>query len=246
MAIETFLIRTMSDTVETDIQRVLTIATELLARYNLPAISFERLRKIADGPFDLFLIPLIFAKEYEKDRSLPFNEAKRGEIRKYALEIAQKHRYDVESPNFIPGIERSLHETKEAGLRNILLTSGGRRYKHEAMERAGIGGYFEEIVDRDQTYYAKEQGIYYLYRKHRPKLMRVVLLSGTASYLKAATNTHGCKVGDTYLEVVPIALATEHSYNDEDTLAGAKPRAIIHSFDELLPALKSMESAPLG
>jgi phosphoglycolate phosphatase-like HAD superfamily hydrolase len=244
MAIETFLMRTMSDTVETDIQRVLTIANEILSRYELPGLSFQRLRKIADGPFDLFLIPLIFANEYQQDRSLPFNETKRAEIRKHALEIAQKHRYDVEPPNFIPGIEKSLQETKEAGLRNILLTTGGRRYKHEAMERAGIGGYFEEIVDRDQTYYAKEQGIYYLYRKHRPKHMRVALLSGTATYLKAGNNAHGCKVGDTYLEVIPIALATERSYNDEETLAAAKPGAIIHSFDEFLPALKKL--APLG
>jgi phosphoglycolate phosphatase-like HAD superfamily hydrolase len=244
MAMETFLMRTMSDTVETDIQRVLTIANELLPRYNLPALSFERLRKIADGPFDLFLIPLIFASEYEKDRSLPFNETKRGEIRKYALEIAQKHRYDVEPPEFIFGIETSLRETREAGLKNVLLTTGGRRYKHEAMERAGIGGYFEEIVDRDQTYYAKEQGIYHLYRTRRPKHMRVVVLSGTATYLRAAQNAHGCKVGDTYLEVIPIALSTEHAYNDEETLAATKPRAIIHGLDELLPALK--EWAPLG
>ena len=244
MAIETFLMRTMSDTVETDIQRVSTIANELLQRYNLPALSFERLRKIADGPFDLFLVPLIFAKEYEGDRSLPFNEAKRGEIRKYALEIAQKHRYDVEPPNFIPGIEKSLQETKEAGLKNVLLTTGGRRYKHEAMERAGIGGYFEEIVDRDETYYAKEQGIYHFYRKHRAKHMRVVLLSGTATYLKAGNNAHGCKVGDTDLEVIPIALATEYAYNDEEVLAAAKPKAIIHSLDELLPALKDL--APLA
>ena len=178
------------------------------------------------------------------DPTLSFNEAKRGEIRKYALEIAKKHRYDVEPPDFISGIEKSLQETRNAGLKNILLTTGGRRYKHEAMEKAGIGGYFEEIIDRDQTYYAKEQGIYSLYRKHRPKHMRVVLLSGTASYLRAGRNAHGCKVGDTYLEVVPIAFATEHSYNDEETLAAASPRAIIHSFDELLPALK--EVAPLG
>ena len=47
MAIDTFLMRTMSDTVETDIRRVMTIANELLPRYNLPPLSFERLRKIA-------------------------------------------------------------------------------------------------------------------------------------------------------------------------------------------------------
>jgi phosphoglycolate phosphatase-like HAD superfamily hydrolase len=244
MAIETFLMRTMSDTVETDIRRVFTIANELLPRYNLPRLSFEQLRKIADGPFDLFLIPLIFADEYEKDRSLRFNEAKRGEIRKYALEIAQKHRFDVEPPDFIPGIEQSLKETQDAGIKNILLTTGGRRYKHEAMEKAGIGGYFDDIVDRDQTYYAKEQGIYYLYRKHRPKHMRVILLSGTATYLKAGHNAHGCKVGDTFLEVIPIALATEHSYNDEETLANASPRAMIHGLGELLPVLKNL--APPG
>ena len=33
MAVETFLVRTMSDTVETDIQRVHVIANEMLPRY---------------------------------------------------------------------------------------------------------------------------------------------------------------------------------------------------------------------
>jgi phosphoglycolate phosphatase-like HAD superfamily hydrolase len=244
MTVETFLVRTMSDTVETDIQRVYVIANEILPRYNLPALSFEQLRKIADGPFDLFLIPLIFAREYEQDRSLPFNEIKRAEIRRHALEIARKHGYDVNPPEFIAGIEKSLQETKAAGLKNILMTTGGRRYKHDAMEKAGIGGYFDEIVDRDETYYAKEQGLYYLYRKHRPKHMRIVVVSGTATYIKAANNAHGCKVGDTYLEVIPIALSTEHSYNDEEMLERARPKALIRSYDELLPKLK--ELAPLG
>ena len=244
MSVETFLVRTMSDTVETDIQRVHVIANEILPRYDLPKLDFERLRKIADGPFDLFLIPVIFAKEYEKDRSLPFNEAKRAEIRRHALEIAQKHGYDVNPPEFLAGIESSLQETKAAGLKNILMTTGGRRYKHEAMEKAGMGGYFEEIIDRDETYYAKEQGFYYLYRKHKPKHMRIVLLSGTASYIRAANNAHGCKVGDTYLEVIPIALSTAQSYNDEETLKAARPRKLIRSYDELLPTVK--ELAPLG
>jgi len=240
MAVETFLLRTMSDTVETDIGRLYVIANEILPRYGLAPLSFEQLRKVADGPFDLFLIPLIFAKEYEKDRNLPFNEAKRVEIRRQALEIAQSHGYDVTPPEFIDGIEKSLKESKEAGLRNILMTTGGRRYKHQAMEKAGIGGYFDEIVDRDETYYAKEQGLYYLYRKHKPAQMRLILLTGTASYLRAGNNAHGCKVGDSYLEVIPIAFSTEHSYNDEQTLIAAQPRGLIHGYDELLPTLKGL------
>lgn len=244
MTVETFLVRTMSDTVETDIQRVHVIANEILPHYRKPALTFEQLRKVADGPFDLFLIPLIWKNEYEKDRTLPFNEAKRVEIRGLALEIARKHGYDVNPPDFISGIEKSLEETKTAGLRNILLTTGGRRYKHQAMEKAGIGGYFEEIVDRDQTYYAKEQGLYYLYRKLKLSHMRIVLFTGTASYLRAANNAHGCRVGDTYLEVVPIALSTAHSYNDEETLKAAKPAALIHGYDELLPVLETV--GPLG
>jgi phosphoglycolate phosphatase-like HAD superfamily hydrolase len=244
MAVETFLMRTMSDTVETDIRRVFTITNELLPQYNLPPLSFERLRQIADGPFDLFLIPLVFAGEYEQDPGLRFNESKRADIRKRALQIAQRHGYDVNPPEFLPEIAESLKETREAGLRNILLTTGGRRYKHDAMEKAGIGGYFEEIIDRDQTYYVKEQGIYYLYRKHRLKHMRVILLSGTASYLKAAHNTHGCRVGDTYLEVIPIALATEYSYNDEETLAAAQPSGVVRNLRELMPLLQKL--APLG
>ncbi len=244
MAAETFLVRTMSDTVETDIQRVHVIANEILPRYGIAPLTFEQLRKVADGPFDLFLIPLIFAKEYENNRDLPFNEAKRVEIRRQALEIAKSHGYDVNPPQFIPGIETSLKETKAAGLRNILMTTGGRRYKHQAMEKAGIGDYFEEIVDREETYYAKEQGLYYLYRKHKPKHMRIVLLTGTATYVKAGNNAHGCKVGDTYLEIVSVALSTEHAYSDEATLKAAQPRVLIHAYDELLPAMEKL--APLG
>ena len=81
MGTETFLVRTMSDTVETDIQRVLTITTEMLPKYGMHPLPFERLRKIADGPFDLFLIPLVFAQEYATNHNLIFNEKKRLEIR---------------------------------------------------------------------------------------------------------------------------------------------------------------------
>lgn len=241
MNTETFLVRTMSDTVETDINRVLIIANEILPRYDLPPLSFEELRKIADGPFDLFLIPLIFRVEFAKDRTLPFNEAKRVEIRRQALEIARKHGFDVNPPDFVPGIEASLRESKEAGLRNILMTTGGRRYKHQAMEKAGIGGFFEEIVDRDETYYAKEQGIYHLYRKHKLPRLRVVLLTGTATYIHAGNNANGCLVGGTELEVVTVALSTEHSYNDETTLRAAGPKMLIHKFDELLPSLADLK-----
>jgi phosphoglycolate phosphatase-like HAD superfamily hydrolase len=241
MTMETLLVRTMSDTVETDIRRVFTIANEILGRYAIAPLSFEQLRKIADGPFDLFLIPLIFARGVEIDRTLPFNEAKRAEIRRHALDIARNHGFDVNPPSFIPGIEESLRETKQDGLRNVLLTTGGRRFKHQAMEKAGLGGYFEEIVDRDQTYYAKEQGLYYLYRTHKAARLRIILLTGTASYIRAGNNADGCKVGGTELEVVTVALSTEHSYNDEQTLHAAAPRALIHHFSELLPNLADLK-----
>jgi phosphoglycolate phosphatase-like HAD superfamily hydrolase len=239
MSIQTFLVRTMSDTVETDIQRVLTISNEILPRYGMQPLTFEQLRKIADGPFDLFLIPLIFDKDYQRDRSLMFNEAKRLEIRTHALEIARKHGFDTQPPSFISGIEESLQATRNAELRNVLMTTGGRRFKHKAMEDYGIGKYFDEIVDRDETYYAKEQGLYYLYRRHKLPRLRIILLTGTASYIRAGNNAHGCKVGDTGLEVCTVGLSTEHSYNDEETLAAAKPQILIHGFDDLLPRLKA-------
>ncbi|MGH7826499.1 MAG: HAD family hydrolase [Candidatus Binatia bacterium] len=238
MAVETFLVRTMSDTVETDIERVFTITNEILPRYAMQPLTFEKLRKIADGPFDLFLVPLIFEQEYTKDRNLMFNEAKRLEIRTHALQIARKHGFDMQPPDFIPGIEESLKATQTAGLRNVLMTTGGRRFKHKAMEDYGIGKYFDEIVDRDETYYAKEQGLYYLYRRHKLPRLRIILVTGTATYLRAGNNAHGCKVGETNLEVCTVALSTEYSYNDEETLAAAKPRILIHGFGELLPRLK--------
>ena len=146
MSMDTFLVRTMSDTVETDIQRVFTITNEILPRYEMPPLSLAELRKIADGPFDLFLIPLIFAKEYQKDRSLPFNEAKRVEIRTHALEIARKHGFDVNPPDFISGIEQSLKSTKEAGLRNVLMTTGG-----QALQASGDGkGWHRGLLRRNR------------------------------------------------------------------------------------------------
>src|ERR1044071_4970591 len=226
----------MSDTVETDIQRVFTIANEILPRYEMPPLSFAELRKIADGPFDLFLIPLIFAKEYQRDRTLPFNEAKRLEIRTHALEIARKHGFDTIAPEFIAGIEQSLQDTQRAGLKNVLMTTGGRRFKHQAMENYGIGKYFDEIVDRDETYYAKEQGVYYLFRKHKLARLRIILLTGTSPYLHAGNNANGCKVGGNELEVITVALANEYSYNDEETLRSAHPKILIHGFSELLAA----------
>jgi phosphoglycolate phosphatase-like HAD superfamily hydrolase len=238
MATETFLVRTMSDTVETDIQRVLTITNEILPRYGLEPLSFARLRTIADGPFDLLLITLIFTQYHQRATGFIFNEARRAEIRAHALEIARKHRFDADPPDFIPGIEASLKETKDAGLRNVLMTTGGRGFKHQAMENYGIGGYFDEIVDRTQTYYEKEQGLYYLYRKHKLPRLRIILLTGTATYIRAGTNVHGCKVGSSHLEVVTVALSTEHSYNDEETLRAVQPKVFIRSFKELLPALK--------
>lgn len=227
----------MSDTVETDIQRVYLIQSELLPRYGIKPLTFEQLRKIADGPFDLFLIPLIFEDEYRKGPFLMFNEAKRQEVRDHALEIARKHHFDADPPGLIPGIGESLRRAREAGLINILMTTGGRRFKHAAMEEHGLGAHFQEIIDRDETYFTKEQGIYYLFRKHGLKEMRVILLSGTASYVKAGNNLEKCRVGGSHLEVITVALSTGFSYNDEETLRAARPKVLIHGLEELVPKL---------
>lgn len=235
----TYLVRTMSDTVETDIQRVRVIAGEILPRYRKKALSFAELRKIADGPFDLFLIPLVFADEYQRDRNIIFNENKRQEIRDHALEIAKRHGFDTTPPTLIPGVEKSLQAAQEAGLVNILMTTGGRRFKHQAMEDHGLGGHFKEIIDRNQTYFNKEQGIYYLFRKENLRSLRVILLSGTSSYIRAGNNLETLTVGGgSRLEVVTVALSTPYAYSDEETLLAAKPKILIHDLDELLPKLR--------
>jgi FMN phosphatase YigB (HAD superfamily) len=237
METKTYLLRTMSDTVETDIQRVHIIANEVLSRYQKPALSWEELRKIADGPFDLFLIPLIFPQEFVKARNVIFNEARRQEIRSHALEIAHKHGFDTQPPELIPGVGDSLRAAEEA----VLLTTGGRRFQHQAMERHGIGTHFHDIIDREQTYFTKEQGIYYFFRKQNLPELRVILLSGTASYIKAGNNLRSCKVGGSELSVRTVGLATSHSYSDEATLAAARPDLLIHSLDEMVPRLRGEE-----
>lgn len=238
MSTRTYLVRTMSDTVETDIQRVHVISNEILARYKKGTLSFERLRKIADGPFDLFLIPLIFEMDYQRNPNIIFNEEKRQEIRDHALEIARRHGFDTRPPDLIPGIEESLRATQEAGLVNILMTTGGRRFKHEAMESHGLGGYFQEIIDRDQTYFTKEQGIYHLFRQHPSGNLRVLLLSGTASYIRAGNNLERCAVGGKHLEVFTVAFSTDFSYNDEETLLEAKPKIVLHDLSRLVHKLR--------
>jgi len=144
----------------------------------------------------------------------------------------------------LPGIEESLRATRDAGLQNVLVTTGGRRFKHEAMEERGLGKYFADIIDREETYFRKEQGIYHLLRRRPDKFLRVILLTGTAAYLKAGNNLERLSVAGKRLEVFTVALATEHSYNDEETLKAAKPAVLIHRYDELLPALKKI--SPLG
>lgn len=238
MTTQKYLVRTMSDTVETDIRRVHVIANEVLDRYRKDPLSFEQLRKIADGPFDLFLIPLVFEKDYSSNPNIVFNERKRQEIRNHALEIARKHGFDTNPPDLIPGVEDSLRAAQKAGLINILMTTGGRRFKHEAMESRGIGGYFQEIIDRDETYFAKEQGIYHLFRKNKHEKLQAILVSGTSSYIKAGNNLERCVVGKNHLEVCTVALATDYSYSDEETLLTVRPKILIHSLEELLPKLK--------
>jgi len=231
------LIRTMSDTIETDIHRVHIIANEILPRYDKPELSFEELRKVADGPFDFFLAPILFAEDYARDPSIIYNEGVRREIRGHALEIARRHGFDVNPPNFIPGVEESLKEARDQGLSNMVLTTSGRRYKHRVMEEHGISEYFEEIIDRDETYFRKEQGIYHLFRKLNRSL-EVILLSGTATYIRAGNNLEFAQVADNDLSVFTVGLATEYSYSDEETLAAAKPKLVIRSLDELMPALR--------
>lgn len=227
----------MSDTVETDIERVHVVSNEVLTRFKKEPLSFRQLRRVADGPFDLFLIPIIFREDFQKNPFIIFNEEKRRAIREHALEIARRHRFDVDPPPLIPGVEASLRETQEAGLANILMTTGGRRFKHEAMEKHGLGKYFDEIVDREETYFTKEQGLYHLFRKNPQKKLDIILLSGTASYIRAGNNLERCAVGGGELSVFTVALSTDCSYNDEETLSAAGPKLLIHSFDELLPKL---------
>ncbi len=238
MTTQRYLVRTMSDTVETDIRRVHVVANEILARYKKEILSFEQLRKIADGPFDLFLIPLIFEGDYRKNPNIVFNEQKRQEIRNHALEIARNHGFDTNPPDLVPGIEDSLRAAQKAGLINILMTTGGRRFKHQAMESRGLGGYFETIIDRDETYFAKEQGIYHLFRQNEHRRLLVILVSGTSAYIKAGNNLEWCTVGGSHLEVSTVALSTEYSYNDEEMLLAARPKILIHDLGELIPKLK--------
>ena len=237
------LMRTMSDTIETDIHRVHVIANEILPRYRKPELSFEELRKVADGPFDFFLAPILFAEDYARDPNIIYNEGVRREIRGHALEIARRHGFDVNPPDFMPGVEASLKQTRDAGLSNMVLTTSGRRYKHRVMEEAGISEYFDEIIDRDETYFRKEQGIYHLFRKLNQNL-EVILLSGTATYIRAGNNLEFAQVAGNDLSLFTVALATEYSYNDEETLAAAKPKLLIKSLDELIPKLREAGVLP--
>lgn len=232
------LLRTMSDTIETDVQRVYTIANEILPRYGKPKLSFEDFRKVADGPFDLFLAPILFEERYRRDPDIIYNEAVRREIRGHAVAIARAHGFDVNPPDLIPGAEESLRAVRAAGLANMVLTTSGRRYKHRVMEEHGISAYFEKIIDRDETYFRKEQGIYHLFRQAGVARLEVILLSGTASYIRAGNNLEAATVGGTDLSVFTVALATEYSYNDEQVLRASGPKLLVTSLDDLLPALK--------
>jgi len=72
----------------------------------------------------------------------------------------------------------------------------------------------------------------------------VILLSGTATYIRAGNNLEFAQVAGNDLSVFTVALATEHSYNDEATLAAAKPKLLIRSLDELFPKLRQAGVLP--
>jgi hypothetical protein len=71
--------------------------------------------------------------------------------------------------------------------------------------------------------------------------LRILLLTGTATYIRAGNNADGCKVGGTELEVVTVALSNQYAYNDEGTLKAAGPKMLIHRYDELLPSLADLK-----
>ena len=146
----------MSDTIETDIHRVHIIANEILPRYHKPKLSFEELRKVADGPFDFFLAPILFEEDYLRDPSIIYNEGVRREIRGHALEIARRH-----GSTSTAGLHSRRRGVIEGG-------PGGGPQQHGAhhqrpalqapgQEEHGISEYFEEIIDRDETYFGRSR-----------------------------------------------------------------------------------------
>ena len=74
----------------------------------------------------------------------------------------------------------------------------------------------------------------------------MILLSGTATYLRAGNNLEFAQVAGSDLSVFTVALATEYSYNDEETLAAAGPKLLIRSLDELFPSLREAGVLPAG
>ena len=221
------LIRTMSDTVETDIRRVYEVCNEALELFQKTQLSFEELRRIADGPLDLFMIPLAFPEKCESDPDIIYDESLRKDLRDILIGAAKKRGYDQNPPDLVPGIEGSLRTTRDMGIKNYLLTTSGGRFRHKATQR--LAKYFDGIINRSQTYYRKEQGIYHLLSETKLEPDQVVILTGTASYIRAAR----------HLGVHTVSLAWEYAYNDETTLRSAKPEEVIHDLQELPVILES-------
>lgn len=221
------LVRTMSDTVETDIRRVYVICNEALELFHKAQLSFDELRRIADGPLDLFMIPLAFPEKYESDPDIIYDEALRKKLRDILIEAAKRRGYDRNPPDLVPGIEGSLRTTREMGIKNYLLTTSGGRFRHEAIQR--LAKYFDGIINRSQTYYRKEQGIYNLLSETKLGPDQVIILTGTASYIRAAK----------HLGIHTVSLAWEYSYNDESTLRSARPEEVVHDLQELHVLLES-------
>jgi hypothetical protein len=137
---------------------------------------------------------MIFAAEYSKTvASLQRSQARRNP--QTCLEIAQKHRFDVGPPEFISGIENSLKETKSAGLRNILMTTAAdaistRRWKGSA----SVVTSKRSLIETRRTT-PRSRG-FIIYIESKTKTHALVLLTGTATYIKAGNNTTDAKWGN--------------------------------------------------
>lgn len=87
-----------------------------------------------------------------REQALPRDGPRFREARRSAFDILD--RYEVEgvgSTQILPGARETLSLLQKRGVRLAVLTNSGRTAATAELEKAGLGGFFEFVLTRDET-----------------------------------------------------------------------------------------------
>lgn len=125
-------------------------AIEYIIKHDYP-LKTDRFHRMYTYPTSYFL------RDYAAEHGIPFDIKEAfNELEGYMF------RYYSEGVRTKPNAQIFLNVLREKGIRMFVATSTRRDYASTAIDKAGIGKYFEFITDHSETEYTKSSPEYFL------------------------------------------------------------------------------------